>query len=87
MHSISKTKKFNKSIVATYGENNISEFKKIKPKNFSFENVVDSLNLTDPNDINRLYVSYVSKIFGYVPKNKSLPAIVLNNLAKEFAIA
>lgn len=86
-HIAIKTKKFNKSIVATYGENNISEFKKIKPKNISFENVVDSLNLTGLNDINRLYVSYVSKIFGYVPKNKSLPAIVLNNLAKEFAIA
>ena len=35
-HIAIKTKKFNKSIVATYGENNISEFKKIKPKNFSF---------------------------------------------------
>ena len=86
-HIAIKTKKFNKSIVALYGENNTHKFKKIKPKDFSFENVVNSLEITDVNEINRLYVIYVSKVFGQVPKNKVLPTSVANSLAKKAAIA
>ena len=82
-HIAIKTKKFNKSIVLTYGENNLREFRKISPKDFSFNSIVKSLEIINPEEVNKLYVNYVSKIFGYVPKNKSLPLAEIDALTKE----
>ena len=86
-HIAIKTKKFNKSIVANCVSKDLSSFKSIRPRDYSFETVIDCLGITDVNEINKLYVIYVSKVFGHVPKNKVLPTAVTDDLAKKVAVA
>jgi len=76
-----KTKKFNKLIAATCGEYNIGRFRSLSAKDFSFESIIGSLGISDKYEINKMYVTYLSKVFGYIPKKKELPEMLLESLS------
>lgn len=60
---------------------NIGRFRSLSAKDFSFESTIGSLGISDKYDINKMYVTYISKVFGYIPKKKELPEMLLESLS------
>lgn len=69
-----RTKKFLNHLGSFLEEDMFNRLLLISPRDFSFRTIVNFLNLKDPELLNKLYNLFISKVFGFIPKNKMLPS-------------
>lgn len=68
-----RIRKFISYLENTYGASYARMLDKLPIKCFSLENVIRCLGFTDKETLNQIYLAYVSKIYGYIPKRKTIP--------------
>lgn len=68
-----KTRRFLNYLGGFIEEEMFKDLLTIRPRDFSFKTLIKKLKISDPDLLDKLYIIFISKIFGFIPKNKTLP--------------